>query len=213
VKTKLTSKSGNVMGKKHFHKNDVVFGWFKDVQKQWYNKKVKSIHDGVIVEIGVFGGVSILSIVDMCIKNNNVIYGIDPWNKLTSFNGEKKDDDETKLLQDRLEEVYKHLKNIITKYGYEENIKLIKGFSYDKWVLDQFSDESIDLLFIDGEHTYDSVARDLELWHPKVKPNGAIAGHDWKWNGIQLAVKDYCEKRNYKVKAKNDIWKIIRNIS
>ncbi len=40
-----------------------------------------------------------------------------------------------------------------------------------------FSDESIDMLFIDGDH--DNCDEDIELWLPKVKKNGLICGHDY----------------------------------
>lgn len=42
-------------------------------------------------------------------------------------------------------------------------------------------DEPIDFLFIDGDHTYDGVRRDFELWSPLVCPGGVVALHDtWK---------------------------------
>lgn len=37
---------------------------------------------------------------------------------------------------------------------------------------------SIDFLFIDGDHTYDGVARDFELWKPLVTHGGYVAFHD-----------------------------------
>lgn len=40
-------------------------------------------------------------------------------------------------------------------------------------------DESIDLLFVDGPHTYRQVRGDLELYSPKVRRGGIISGHDF----------------------------------
>lgn len=42
----------------------------------------------------------------------------------------------------------------------------------------RFSDNSVDIVHIDGLHTYDAVRRDLENWLPAVKPGGIILLHD-----------------------------------
>jgi hypothetical protein len=41
-----------------------------------------------------------------------------------------------------------------------------------------FSDDSIDILHIDGHHSYESVRSDFESWLPKVRPGGIILLHD-----------------------------------
>ncbi len=43
---------------------------------------------------------------------------------------------------------------------------------------DHFADESINLLHIDGEHTYEAVRRDFRRWWPKVKGGGVVILHD-----------------------------------
>ena len=39
----------------------------------------------------------------------------------------------------------------------------------------QFEDESCDLVYIDGDHTYDGVVKDLAAWYPKVKKVGSFS--------------------------------------
>eukprot|EP00931_Biecheleriopsis_adriatica_P118910 TRINITY_DN94215_c0_g1_i1.p1 TRINITY_DN94215_c0_g1~~TRINITY_DN94215_c0_g1_i1.p1 ORF type:complete len:472 (-),score=102.32 TRINITY_DN94215_c0_g1_i1:5-1357(-) len=40
-------------------------------------------------------------------------------------------------------------------------------------------DEPMDLVFIDGPHTYSNVRNDLHLWEKRVRPGGIVAGHDF----------------------------------
>ncbi|HEX7672450.1 MAG TPA: class I SAM-dependent methyltransferase [Polyangiaceae bacterium] len=52
--------------------------------------------------------------------------------------------------------------------------------------LPHFADESIDLIHIDGFHTYEAVRGDFESWYPKVKPGGILIFHD-----IAARLKDF----------------------
>jgi len=40
-------------------------------------------------------------------------------------------------------------------------------------------DESLDFVFIDANHSYESVAEDIKAWFPKVRKGGIISGHDY----------------------------------
>lgn len=43
----------------------------------------------------------------------------------------------------------------------------------------QFEDQSVDFVFIDADHIYEHVKKDVLAWMSKVKPGGIIAGHDY----------------------------------
>jgi hypothetical protein len=43
-----------------------------------------------------------------------------------------------------------------------------------------FDDYTVDIVFIDAEHVYDGVKRDLVTWMPKVRQGGVISGHDYE---------------------------------
>jgi predicted O-methyltransferase YrrM len=63
-----------------------------------------------------------------------------------------------------------------------QTIELLRGDSHSAEmrdrVLEQLGGRSIDLLFIDGDHSYDGSRRDFELYAPLVGDDGAIAMHD-----------------------------------
>lgn len=63
------------------------------------------------------------------------------------------------------------------------------------------ADESLDFAFIDADHTYEGVSRDISAWWPKVRPGGILAGHDYGgrknregiW-GVNRAVNEFAAK-------------------
>lgn len=67
----------------------------------------------------------------------------------------------------------------------------------------EFVDGSLDFVYIDATHQYDSVVTDLAAWWPKVKSGGILGGHDFICPGerlggwgqfIQPAVMDFSAK-------------------
>lgn len=76
------------------------------------------------------------------------------------------------------EEVFETVKQIENKFYSELKINLIRK-TFDEAVAD-FKDNSIDILHIDGLHTYAAVKHDFERWLPKVKSDGIILFHDIK---------------------------------
>lgn len=60
---------------------------------------------------------------------------------------------------------------------FKDRLKILRG---PTWHMSQHvPDNTLDLLYIDADHSYEGVKRDLEAWYPKVKPGGVIAGHDF----------------------------------
>lgn len=48
---------------------------------------------------------------------------------------------------------------------------------------ERWSDEPLDWIYIDGDHTYDAVLADLEAWWRRLKPGGVLSGDDYSWPG------------------------------
>jgi hypothetical protein len=45
---------------------------------------------------------------------------------------------------------------------------------------------TLDFVFIDSYHDYESVKRDITLWYPKVRQEGIISGHDYDGRGDRV---------------------------
>lgn len=51
-----------------------------------------------------------------------------------------------------------------------------------------FEDASVDCVFIDACHDTLAVLRDIDVWLPKIRPGGIIAGDDYGWDSVRTAV-------------------------
>jgi len=57
------------------------------------------------------------------------------------------------------------------------NVEIVKKYSMDA-VLD-FEDESLDFVYIDGNHNLPWVMDDIIQWEKKIRPGGIVSGHDY----------------------------------
>jgi len=77
----------------------------------------------------------------------------------------------------------------VTLRRYENKIRWIKMKSAEAAGL--FLDESLDFVYIDGNHSYDSVREDVSLYYPKLKEGGLFSGHDYDYPDIKKAVDEF----------------------
>ena len=89
--------------------------------------------------------------------------------------------------------------------------KILRGYSQD--FVNSFEDESLDYIFIDGDHSYEGALRDCELFFSKIKNGGIFAGHDWSLAGVQKAVSEFNERNGSpKIRLVGvDVWYWIKN--
>ena len=64
-----------------------------------------------------------------------------------------------------------------------------------EYAVNDIKDSELDFVYIDGDHTYIAVKKDIELYFPKVKLNGLFCGHDFDQpdsnNGVIQAVNEF----------------------
>jgi len=150
---------------------------------------IRNLKPRKVVELGTYKGTSFFSFCQAA-KDEGLdteIVAIDCW----------KGDIHSEFYS---EEIYKDFKKNLDRYYKEQNTKVMKMF-FDQ-AIESFEDYSIDLLHIDGLHTYDAVKNDYEKWKDKVSHKGIIMFHDirvtkddfgvWKlWEELKKRNPDY----------------------
>lgn len=74
-------------------------------------------------------------------------------------------------------------------------------------VVGDFEDESLDFIYLDGDHSYENVSKEIPLWQAKVKRGGLMGGHDYSKRRPEVirAVNEYCEKHKIEFEVLGDV--------
>lgn len=162
------------------------------------------------VEIGMAMGYHIETILQK-FKNLNC-YGVDPYipyDPTDGFNIIQKIDESLSPV-DNFNLFCESVNTRLSKYKNFKHIRQESSKAYSN-----FNDESIDLLFIDGNHTYEYVKTDCNLWWNKIKKGGIMCGDDYYMQGVRNAVNEFAEYNKLKLQfiTKNNnylTWYIIK---
>jgi len=118
------------------------------------------------VEVGVFRGFFSKDILRLW--QGGTLFMVDVWKKMEDdYNDVCNNDDHMKYLRDTCDNVQ----------GFEDRAIIIRSTSEIAATL--FPDESLDFVYIDANHAYEHVKKDIEIWYPKVRKGGVFAGHDY----------------------------------
>lgn len=124
---------------------------------------------GEAVEIGTHRGYYADAFLE--IWGGTKLYCVDPWSipdgyedqaKFLSGNGKDRDDD------------YKWAEGMAKRHA--PRVELIREISTE--AAKRFTDNSLDFVYLDGDHREEFVDIDLDVWYQKLKPEGILAGHD-----------------------------------
>lgn len=149
--------------------------------------------NSVGAEIGVLAGNFSRQILDSV--SPRALHLIDPWKHQTEsiyktawYGGGAKGGQAE--MDERYSGVLKRFKRNI-RAG-----QVIVHRGYSSEILEQFPDSFFDWVYIDGNHLYDYVRKDLEVSLRKVKPGGFITGDDyteggWWEGGVKKAVDEF----------------------
>lgn len=157
-------------------------------------RELQNQKDIVGVEIGVMGGRNAEDIlVHLDIKE---LWLIDPWFTYDGLQGHGMINED-----DIAEECYQATVKRMEPFKYK--VKIIRDLS--KLVAKSFLDESLDFVYIDGNHRYRFILEDILHYAPKVKTGGWVAGHDFK-TGEQGVMKAVLEVFGDRFTVKPPAW-------
>lgn len=185
------------------YQNDVLLyqnsieGWCSPEKAENMMDLIYEVKPEICVELGVFGGSSIYPTASaLKFLARGIVYAIDSWKNSDCLEGYTSDNPN-----------YQWWNKINLNYIHDGFVKMLHNFgltSYCKVLrmtgeeaLNQFADESIDILHIDGNHTENAALNDAKMYLPKVKKGGYIWFDDVNWPSTKNALAfmlSYCEK-------------------
>lgn len=123
------------------------------------------VGEGKGVEVGVYRGDLSKRIMELW--SGGTLYMVDTWRKLNDYDDISNQDSYMDCLIDTCKKIE----------GYEDRTIIMRTTS--EVASTMFEDNSLAFVYIDANHQYDHVKKDIELWYPKVKKGGVLAGHDY----------------------------------
>ncbi len=165
--------------------------------------------DLIGVEIGVHDGEYAIDLLEeLPIKK---LYLIDPY---ISYNDYDESVGNPRKTTKALTERMKVAQKITKKFG--TKVVFIRKFSED--AVKHFKDNSLDFVYIDGNHQYEFVKKDVESYYPKVKKEGYIGGDDYTSSpetemenfGVAKAVDEFFKKLKKKVHFYERDWLVLK---
>ena len=147
---------------------------------------ILSTQPQIVVEIGVFGGRSLIPQA-MALRTNGagMIYGIDPWKLEAALEGENGPESEAWWRNNvNLHDIHRKCVEEIWRHGLDDWCVLLRCPSQRAVTLFP----SIDILHLDGNHSELASCRDVELYLPRIKHGGHVWMDDTDWQTTQRAV-------------------------
>jgi predicted O-methyltransferase YrrM len=165
----------------HFYSE--IHGWF-DYQ-DLYTEIVRHFSDNShFVEVGTWHGKSaIYMAVEIINSGKNIKFDcVDNWEYVEGLQNDIPKEDFNNIWEIFIKNIdpVKHI------------INPVKSISWN--ASEYYEDFSLDFVFIDAAHDYESVKKDIEAWYPKVKRGGIISGHDYYASSVRQAVHEYLKE-------------------
>ena len=133
-----------------------------------WTRAITERHLETVAEIGVSRGVFAQALLEGC-PGITTYYLVDPWRHLEDWNKplNKSDAEFSGVFKAALDRTA----------PWETKRVILRGRTTE--VIDEISDGSLDLVYVDGDHTLRGISIDLIRTWPKVRPGGLLGGDDF----------------------------------
>ena len=174
----MQSDTGKIEKGLTFH---IPWWQFSDEDGQCLIELAETVNAKVIYEIGCWTGHSTSYLAEVAKKNKGIVTVID------TFEG-------TGIMKSAIES------NFNPRIEFEKNMDILGIRDYIKVLHGKASTfvprvhkESIDFMFIDGDHRYSQVTKDINAWWPKIRKGGILCGHDCEsseWDEDKVEIEE-----------------------
>ena len=149
---------------------DELAAWASEARKRadFWVSFVNGAAASHVAEIGVYRGAFAARLLRDC-PSIAIYYMVDPWRHLADWNKPANADD------DIFERFYRE--TLERSEAYAERRVVLRGTTTE--TIDRIPDDSLDLAYVDGDHTLRGVTIDLINLFPKVRIGGWIGGDDF----------------------------------
>ncbi|HYE86578.1 MAG TPA: class I SAM-dependent methyltransferase [Vicinamibacterales bacterium] len=137
-------------------------------REELWTRLVSAAGVETMVEIGVFRGDFSAEILAHC-PRVSTYFMIDPWRHLDGWNKPANVDDRT------FAKFFLWVRARTAQWP--DRIRILRGRTVD--VIDHIADQSLDLAYIDADHTLRGITIDLVRSYPKIRDGGWIGGDDF----------------------------------
>jgi ASC-1-like (ASCH) protein len=130
------------------------------------------------------------------IKNLKKLYAVDNYPTFVDWDGSDWNKDRQDLMKKAAQDKMLAHKDKVEflHVSSEEFVKTIE-------------DESLDFVFIDGDHSFEAALKDFQNYYPKVKKGGIFGGHDIQLDSVRNALTYFLkEKSNEVIGVTNSAW-------
>ena len=157
-------------------------------EKEFLRQQVNALHAKRVLEIGAFKGETTRILSDAVAPHDGVVVAIDPmrWASEVIRNGV------LRHLPMNLRPVFATIERWLPRSSYErafwvqvkaaghDNVHLFRHHSDDPELLNlkHLLLAEFDLVFVDGDHSYEGAKADLDNWCPRVRHGGRVLVHD-----------------------------------